>query len=87
MVTRLYLIRHGATTLSAEDRFAGAVDVPLSDEGRAQAKRLGERLATTKLSALYASPLGRTVETARLVGAPQGLEPRLEARDTQAHMG
>ena len=45
MVTRLHLIRHGATTLSAEDRFAGAVDVPLSDEGRAQARRLGERLA------------------------------------------
>src|SRR6478752_7701502 len=78
MVTRLHLIRHGATTLSAEDRFAGAVDVPLSDEGRAQAARLGERLATTKLSALYASPLSRTVETARLVGGPQGLEPRLD---------
>src|SRR5205814_8159038 len=29
---------------------------------------------------LYASPLGRTVETARLVGAPQALEPRLEPR-------
>ncbi len=79
MVTRLHLIRHGATTLSAEDRFAGAVDVPLSDEGRAQARRLGERLATTKMAALYASPLSRTVETARLVGGPQSLEPRLEA--------
>ena len=79
MVTRLHLIRHGATTLSAEDRFAGAVDVPLSDEGRAQARRLGERLASTKLSALYASPLSRTVETARLVGGPQNLEPHLEA--------
>jgi probable phosphoglycerate mutase len=79
MVTRLYLIRHGATTLSAEDRFAGAVDVPLSDEGRAQARSLGERLVGTKLSALYASPLSRTLETARLVGEPQGLEPRLDA--------
>jgi len=79
MVTRLHLIRHGATTLSAEDRFAGAVDVPLSDEGRAQAARLGERLSSTKLAAVYASPLSRTVETARLVGGPQGLEPRLEA--------
>jgi broad specificity phosphatase PhoE len=78
MVTRLHLIRHGATTLSAEDRFAGAVDVPLSDEGRAQAARLGERLASTKLGAVYASPLSRTVETARLVGLPQGLEPRLD---------
>jgi probable phosphoglycerate mutase len=78
MVTRLHLIRHGATTLSAEDRFAGAVDVPLSDEGRAQARRLGERLATTPLAAVYASPLGRTVETARLVGGPQNQEPRLD---------
>lgn len=64
--------------MSAEDRFAGAVDVPLSDEGRAQATRLGERLATTPLGAIYASPLSRTVETARLVGAPQKLEPRLD---------
>ncbi len=78
MTTRLHLIRHGATTLSAEDRFAGAIDVPLSDEGRAQAQRLGERLSSTKLAALYASPLSRTVETARLVGAPQGLQPQLE---------
>src|SRR5215217_756706 len=76
MATRLHLIRHGATTLSAEDRFAGAVDVPLSDEGRAQAARLGERLQSTKLCAIYASPLSRTLETARLVGGPQGLEPQ-----------
>jgi probable phosphoglycerate mutase len=79
MVTRLHLIRHGSTTLSAEDRFAGAIDVPLSDEGKAQASRLGQRLACTKLAALYASPLSRTVETARLIGGPQGLEPRLDA--------
>jgi probable phosphoglycerate mutase len=55
-VTRLYLIRHGATQLSAEDRFAGAVDVDISDEGRRQADRLGERLADDKLAAVYCSP-------------------------------
>lgn len=32
--TRLYLVRHGATQLTAEDRFAGAIGVDLSDEGR-----------------------------------------------------
>ena len=32
--TRLYLVRHGATQLTAEDRFSGAVGVDLSDEGR-----------------------------------------------------
>ena len=34
--TRVFLVRHGATELSAEDRFAGATDVPLSDDGREQ---------------------------------------------------
>lgn len=78
-VTRVHLIRHGATLLSAEDRFAGAVNVELSDEGREQAARLGERLASTPLSAIYASPLSRTLETARLVGGPQNLAPKPEA--------
>ncbi len=31
-VTRLFLVRHGATVLSAEDRFAGASDVELSED-------------------------------------------------------
>ena len=44
MSTRVFLIRHGATVLTAEDRFAGATDVELSDEGREQARRLAERL-------------------------------------------
>ncbi len=75
MVTRLYLIRHGATTLTAEDRFAGATNVPLSDEGRAQAAALGRRLRHVELAAIYASPLDRTMETAALIAQPHGLEP------------
>src|SRR6478735_10371321 len=72
--TRIFLIRHGATTLSAEDRFAGATDVPLSDEGRQQAGRLAERLGGIPVAAVYASPLGRTMETARILAAPHQLE-------------
>ena len=34
--TRLLLVRHGATQLTAEDRFSGAVGVDLSEDGRAQ---------------------------------------------------
>ena len=72
--TRIFLIRHGATTLSAEDRFAGATDVPLSDEGRQQAGRLAERLGDVPVAAVYASPLGRTLETANILAAPHRLE-------------
>ncbi len=78
-LTRVFLVRHGATVLTAEDRFAGATDVPLSDEGRRQASHLGARLAAEKLAAVYASPLGRTMETARIATEPHGLG--INARD------
>lgn len=74
MTTRVYLIRHGATELSSEDRFAGAVDVLLSDTGRNQARLLGQRLARDKICAVYASPMKRTVETAELVAEPHGMQ-------------
>jgi broad specificity phosphatase PhoE len=77
--TRLYLVRHGATTLTAEDRFSGDVGVDLSDEGRRQAALLSERLRDEKLMAVYASTMGRAVETARIIAGPLGLE--IETRD------
>lgn len=73
-VTRIFLIRHGATVLTAEDRFAGATDVELSDEGRSQVRRLAERLSLIPVDAVYASPLGRTLETARILATPHRLE-------------
>jgi broad specificity phosphatase PhoE len=79
MTTRILLIRHGATVLSAEDRFAGSTDVDLSDEGRRQARMLGERLADLPLDAVYASPMKRTRETATLVSGPRKLEPSIDA--------
>jgi len=75
MTTRLFLIRHGSTGLSAEDRFAGATDVALSPEGRLQVEQLAERLAQTKLAAVYCSPLQRTIQTAEIIAEPHGLEP------------
>lgn len=79
MTTRVFLIRHGATQLSAEDRFAGESDVDLSDIGRGQARRLGSRLGGQPVTACYASPMSRTMETARLVAEPHGLQPAPEA--------
>jgi broad specificity phosphatase PhoE len=72
--TRVFLVRHGATVLSAEDRFAGVTDVELSEEGREQARRLADRLSGEKIAAVYASPLGRTIETARILAAPHDLQ-------------
>ena len=79
MHSRIFLVRHGATVLTAEDRFAGATEVDLSEEGREQVRRLATRLAGEKIAAVYASPMGRTVETARILAEPHGME--VQTRD------
>ncbi len=71
--TRIYMVRHGATQLSAEDRFAGAVDVQLSDEGKFQAGRLAERLADDSIAAVYCSPMTRTIQTATILASPHDI--------------
>ena len=73
-MTRVLLARHGATTFAA-DRFAGSTDVPLSDEGQAQARHLARRLADESIAAIYCSPMIRTVMTAAIVAEPHGLSP------------
>jgi probable phosphoglycerate mutase len=73
-VTRVFMVRHGATVLTEEDRFAGATDVALSDEGREQVRQLARRLSGEKIAAVYASPLGRTIETAQILAEPHKLE-------------
>src|SRR5450759_4645542 len=61
MTTRVYLIRHGATELSAEDRFAGSIDVLLSETGRKQARLLAEPhgIAVTRVDELREIDHGR----------------------------
>jgi broad specificity phosphatase PhoE len=78
MPARILLVRHGATTLTAEDRFAGSSNVALSEEGRRQVSSLAQRLEGEALHAVYCSPLDRTVETATILGRPHGLEPATE---------
>ena len=73
--TRLLLVRHGATAATEEDRFSGTTGAELSEQGRWQVARLGERLSQQKITAVYASPLSRALETAGIVGRHCGLEP------------
>lgn len=66
---RLLLIRHGQTAWNAERRFLGRTDLALDDVGRAQAARLGARLAG-QVDRVWSSPLLRARETAGVVGVP-----------------
>jgi broad specificity phosphatase PhoE len=74
---QIILIRHGRTAWNARqgegERFRGIVDVPLAEDGVAQAVVTGRRLAGEPLSAIYASPLRRAADTAEIIARPHDL--------------
>jgi probable phosphomutase (TIGR03848 family) len=66
--TTVLLIRHGENEWTEQHKLAGRTPgVHLNPYGRLQAEALGQRLATTELSAILASPLERTMETAQAI--------------------
>ena len=80
--TRLYLIRHAQSEgNTGEDLTTG--DPDLTDVGRLQAERLGQRMKDARLDLLYASPLRRTQETAFAIADITGLEviPKADLRE------
>lgn len=70
---RLLLVRH-ATTETTGERLGGRTPTGLSEEGRRQSEAVADRLATVELAAVYASPIVRTLSTARLIAARHDLE-------------
>ena len=72
-MTTIYLARHGESDWNAANRFQGHSDRPLTDHGREQAKALADLVAAESVEAIYASPLSRALETARIVAARTGL--------------
>jgi ribonuclease H / adenosylcobalamin/alpha-ribazole phosphatase len=75
--TRLILVRHGATALTAQRRYSGRGDVPLTDEGVAQAEAVARRVSTLvpEVTAVVSSPLVRCTATATQVAAAAGGVP------------
>jgi probable phosphoglycerate mutase len=73
--TTVLFIRHGENEWSQNHKLAGRTpQVHLNEYGRQQAEAVGNRLAKTELSAVYASPLERTMETARAIAQHHNLE-------------
>ena len=74
----LICVRHGRTAWNARRRFQGQTDVPLDDEGRAQAAALGALLRRERIDAAVSSDLVRASETARIVLGPRTVALRLD---------
>jgi 2,3-bisphosphoglycerate-dependent phosphoglycerate mutase len=62
-MAKLFLLRHLKSQWNKDDRFAGWVDNPLSDEGRAQAEGIAKILAPQKIDIAYSNALVRCLET------------------------
>jgi probable phosphoglycerate mutase len=70
----MYLVRHGATEWSDSGRHTGRTDIPLTDQGRAEARALAEVLAGQEFAQVLTSPLVRAAETCALTGLGTGAE-------------
>jgi broad specificity phosphatase PhoE len=84
----ILLVRHAESVDNAPPaRIQGWRDPPLSERGRSQARALAEAVADEGLVALHTSQMLRARETADLVGARLGLEPRVDERLAEVDMG
>jgi broad specificity phosphatase PhoE len=78
LTDRLLLVRHGVTDWNRDGRFQGHLDARLADEGRLEARILGQRLRDEEGElAIVTSPLSRAAETATLIAEefPTGRRP------------
>jgi probable phosphoglycerate mutase len=64
---RILLVRHGETNWNREGRFQGSKDIPLNDNGRAQAAKAKEFLKDVELHFAMTSPMSRPKETAEII--------------------
>jgi len=64
----VWLARHGETAWSLSGRHTGLTDVPLTERGERNARRLGERLKGLEVAKVFTSPLQRAARTCQLAG-------------------
>jgi probable phosphoglycerate mutase len=64
----IYLARHGETAWSLSGQHTGLTDLPLTERGECNARRLGERLKGLEFARVFTSPLQRASRTCELAG-------------------
>ncbi len=74
-MTRFTLVRHGTTEWMERYLLHGVSDSPLSERGLHEAHWVAERLRGEHFDAFYSSPLGRAMQTARIIGEAVGMVP------------
>ncbi len=73
-MSHLVLVRHGQSLWNLENRFTGWVDVPLTEQGRAEAARAGSLLKGMRFDVAYTSALRRAQDTLAIMLAEMGAD-------------
>ena len=84
-----YLARHGETAWTITGQHTGRTDLPLTERGEANARRLGERLSGLTFAKVFTSPLRRAMRTCELAGfgSVAQIDPDLVEWDYGEHEG
>lgn len=64
----VYLARHGETAWTVTGQHTGLTDLPLTERGERNARKLGERLRGMSFAKVFTSPLRRAMRTCELAG-------------------
>ncbi|MBK7202069.1 histidine phosphatase family protein [Candidatus Amarolinea dominans] len=86
-LTTIWLLRHGQSQWNHEGRWQGQADIQLSELGRQQAHRVGQRLRRYQIEHLISSDATRALETAQVVGSYLHLTPTPHAGLRESDIG
>jgi broad specificity phosphatase PhoE len=86
-MSRVVLVRHGETVWHEENRYAGRSDIALTDRGRVQAGSLAAWAAHAGLSAVWCSPLQRSIQTAEPAASAAGVSLHVDPRLIELDFG
>jgi broad specificity phosphatase PhoE len=74
VLARLYLVRHGETAWSLSGQHTGRTDIPLTEQGEHDARKLAGRLRAVRFTRVLTSPLQRARRTCELAGLSEVAE-------------
>ena len=83
----LYLLRHGETEFSQQDRFCGRIDAPLTVDGREMAALFAATYGQLDWNAIVTSTRARAIDSAAPLAALTGIEACADGRFDEMHYG
>jgi broad specificity phosphatase PhoE len=84
---KIFVVRHGQSQWNGQKRVSGQLNPALTAKGKAQANALARVLRYEKLTAIYASPLSRALETAKPTATQQHLPIQTHDALKEIHLG